>query len=113
MNIEIDGEYSIEDKSQEVVIYCTDAPGIQPVHGRVGNELVKWDKYGYFFPSKRPHQFNLIPKPETVSGWVNVYNDLLITGMYDTKERALEAAGRPGHYINTIFIEAAQEVDHE
>jgi hypothetical protein len=43
MRIKIDGDYGTREfPDEKVVIYCVDAPGLYPVHGRVGGDVESW-----------------------------------------------------------------------
>jgi hypothetical protein len=65
---------------EDALIYCVDAPGNFPVHGRVGAFLLQWAKDGNYW-AKEPrghHSHDLIaPAPKCISRtvWVNVYEN--------------------------------------
>jgi len=76
----------------KVVLYCVDAPGQYPVHGRIeGAHLSSsWGVRGNVQPGSHPHN-NLIQLPRRFKyeRWVNVYKDESFSGYHTTKEEAL------------------------
>lgn len=30
---------------EEAFIYCVDAPGACPIHGRIGNDMIRWTEF--------------------------------------------------------------------
>ena len=62
---------------EEAFIYCVDAPGALPIHGRIGTELFSWTESGLVV-SAETHYLDLIaPEQERISQkvWVNIYKD--------------------------------------
>ena len=63
----------------KVTIYCTDAPGWYPVHGRIEGEerpdAWKWDGSLYAYPGSPGDLINVPPKMVRVDCWINVYPD--------------------------------------
>jgi len=57
--ISMDKKYKTRGGS-EVVLYCTDAPGKQPVHGRVGKDVYAWTKGGCFFDHETTNRLDLV-----------------------------------------------------
>lgn len=60
---------------EEAFIYCVDAPGALPIHGRIGNDMIRWTESGNMI-STHKHPYDLIaPEPERMSRkvWVNMY----------------------------------------
>jgi hypothetical protein len=73
------GKTAVTIDGNEVVIYCTDAPGSYPIHGRfVGrnNEVAAWTRDGRwssavtFREDGSPHPLNLSANQGAVSGWL-------------------------------------------
>ena len=61
---------------EEAFIYCVDAPGAMPIHGRIGTVLYCWTEGGHIL-SIYSHNDDLIaPEPERMSRkvWVNIYS---------------------------------------
>jgi hypothetical protein len=74
---------------EEAFIYCVDAPGACPIHGRIENDMVRWTESGNMIASHK-HSYDLIaPESERISRkvWVSVYeNDPPC--VHSTKENA-------------------------
>lgn len=94
----------------EVVLYCVDAPGPYPVHGRVeGVHLPSsWGLHGTVQPGGHPHN-NLIQPPRRFKyeRWVNVYEDGW-TPMSDTRAGADLAATPKRIACVKIIIEGVE-----
>jgi hypothetical protein len=81
---------------EEAFIYCVDAPGALPIHGRIGMALYSWTVGGNII-SICSHKDDLIaPEPERISRIVYV-NDYKGAGIivHKTEESARSAWGRP------------------
>ncbi len=59
---------------REALIYCTDAPGAYPIHGRIGETLVRWNADGSFFAVPGDCADLLPPEPPHIreKRWCNV-----------------------------------------
>ncbi|HMD53823.1 MAG TPA: hypothetical protein VKJ65_04655 [Phycisphaerae bacterium] len=82
---------------EEAFIYCVDAPGALPIHGRIGAALYSWTEGGNIL-SVCSHQDDLIaPEPERISRmvWVNIHknND---SYYYFSQDEARSCSGHPG-----------------
>lgn len=82
--IDMNKEYVTKGEGFPVRIYCTGAGGVYPVHGAVMTGgawiMCEWDDVGQLrHPTGRPHQFDLIEKPQTITRWVNVYGNYSLT----------------------------------
>ena len=79
---------------RKVVIYCTDAPGKFPIHGRITNEYCPfaWNIDGLC--SNGRYSMALIPAPpEPITVYVNVYpNPLRGAGHYNLSEAGPDKA---------------------
>ena len=78
---------------KKVTLYCVDAPGEEPIHGRFegSDGPTSWFKGGKYF-CMGENNLDLIqpppaPKPFKRKFWVNIYPDCAV-GAYDTKELA-------------------------
>ena len=61
---------------REVVIYTMEAPETEfPIHGRVGESLLRWDADGVFHSTcgNCADLINTPPKPVVVEGYINFY----------------------------------------
>lgn len=81
---------------EEAFIYCVDAPGACPIHGRIGNDMIRWTESGNMI-STHKHPYDLIsPEPWRISRivYVNDYKEGIVS--HNTEESARSAAcGRP------------------
>lgn len=70
-------------------IYCTDAPGQYPIHGRLPgyNQPVCWRSDGRYRADGEEGQYDLVNVPEPLVVWLNIFEDGLTT-TYKTKESA-------------------------
>ena len=62
---------------EDAFIYCVDAPGLMPIHGRIGATLYGWTEGGRIL-SVCSHPGDLIaPEPERISRmvWATVYEN--------------------------------------
>lgn len=84
------------DGEGRVTIYCADAPGVKPVHGRVdyacgSSVLLSWHLDGSFSASG-PMSNDLINEPESTVRWVNIHEDergiLSLDGLFKSKDQA-------------------------
>jgi hypothetical protein len=78
---------------EEAFIYCVDAPGACPIHGRIRNEMLRWTESGNMIASHK-HSYDLIaPEPERISriAYVNDYGKMGIV-VHNTEESARSAA---------------------
>lgn len=84
------------DGEGRVTIYCVDAPGVKPVHGRVdyacgSSVLLSWHLDGSFSASG-PMNNDLINEPESTVRWVNIHEDergiLSLDGLFKSKDQA-------------------------
>ena len=106
--IDMNKEYVTKGDGLPVRIYCTDAGGVFPVHGAVMTGgawiMCEWDDVGQLrHPTGRPHQFDLIEKPQTVTRWVNVYEAGLAGGGMATRSQADDLSG--SNRIGVLRIE--------
>jgi hypothetical protein len=61
---------------RKVVIYCTDAPGDNPIHGRIEGctMLVLWTLLGsYDYDDGEEHKYDLVNIPQKQELWLNIY----------------------------------------
>ncbi len=60
---------------RDALIYCTDAPGRWPIHGRVGESVMRWYASGSFFEKPGDCDDLLPPTQPRIreKWWVNVY----------------------------------------
>lgn len=95
--IDINKKYRTRD-GREVRIYATDAGGKQPVHGAYLSKegawkVTYWKEEGMWV---RGQSTNLdlieIREKKKISGWVNIYPDGDLGGVYISKEKADRAA---------------------
>ena len=78
---------------EEAFIYCVDAPGACPIHGRIGNDMIRWTEFGNMI-STHKHPYDLIsPEPERISRkfYVNDYGELGLIA-HKTEEIARSSA---------------------
>jgi len=79
--IEIDGDYGTRQcPTERVVLYCVDAPGKYPVHGRGRVAPKSWDEYGRSISDGLESPFDLVPlksKPITKPScnWGHIADD--------------------------------------
>jgi hypothetical protein len=62
---------------EDALIYCVDAPGLTPIHGRVGPVMLCWTESG-MIASLTNHDFDLVaPEPGRISrvGFINIHKD--------------------------------------
>ena len=91
-----------------VVIYCTDAPGLWPIHGRIQDhsEPRSWHANGRYW-SAGETCFDLINVPQPKRVWYfNVYEDKCAIGGYLTRASADKLAA-PGR-IACVRVEEGQ-----
>lgn len=88
-----------------VVIYCTDAPGIFPIHGRIDGGACPscWGSDGRRYPGEE-REFDLInvPPPKRV-----IYRNFYGLGSAYTSRAEADAAAAPGR-IACVRIEEGQ-----
>ena len=72
--ISMDKQYQTRD-GRKVTLYCVDAPGDYPVHGRIERmqDAKSWDKYGKCWVDR--HDLGEVPKTHHVDGWLYVFAD--------------------------------------
>lgn len=76
---------------RKVTLYCIDAPGEYPVHGRIEDWLPDAWRFDGANGSDCPATFDLIqPKVKhTITGWVNVHTDGSVSRLYNSPLSAL------------------------
>jgi hypothetical protein len=62
---------------EEAFIYCVDAPGSLPVHGRIGSAIYCWTVGGNILPICSHKDDLIAPEPERISQtvWVSIYKN--------------------------------------
>ena len=102
--ITMDRAYQTRD-GRKVTLYCVDAPGAYPIHGRIDDNIcpLAWTSEGILNPplGNLPGDLIEVPPPAPakwrVEGWANVYQDsdgsFAIYGTHPTKQVAAAAAG--------------------
>ena len=80
---------------RKVIIYCTDAPGDCPIHGRIEGQSRPdcWRITGIFAPESLEMISDLVNIPEKIIRWINVYNKSGEFLSYKSKAEADYAAG--------------------
>ena len=95
------------------VIYCTDAPGEYPIHGRADGIMkpIAWDLMGHI-DSYSP--WDLVNVPEPLVVWISIYNDGAFLA-HDSKESAKSGCPFPQDIIGRkrIVIENPEGFDDE
>lgn len=97
---------------REVRIYATDHWGRNCIVGAIRNAngwyAAQWDVEGRFIGAVSANENDLIPKPQRVTGWVNVYEFDIGTRLgqvvFNSKEDALGSSGT--QKIGQIYIDA-------
>lgn len=94
---------------RKLVIYCTDAPGDYPIHGRIeGSQLAKsWRMDGCYSLCVGPSDLISPRKTVKVDFWVNVYEDGCNT-FYRHKENADTEALEPRIACKHIVMEVTE-----
>ena len=78
-----------------------------PVYGCLQNRIARWTIDGFFLDSNSKHYNDLFIEIEIKSIWQNVYRDMgdvYTSGVYKTKEDALNEIIEGWEYIKTIEI---------
>lgn len=81
-------------------IYCTDAPGRYPIHGRRPDcdDPLKWTASGHMKEHSNEYPWDLINVPEPLVVWLNIYTNGAIrphTNLGEARQHALsECIGR-------------------
>jgi hypothetical protein len=78
-----------------------------PVYGCIENSIARWTTDGCFLNNDSKNENDLFIEVEVKSVWQNVYTDmgdLLISGVYKTKEQALNEKIEGWVYLKTIEI---------
>jgi len=102
---EKDGKALTRD-GREVVIYCTDAPGGWPIHGRISVTPRAWLANGQLWP--RPgHESDLQNIPKVHEVWVNLYADRTVT-IYHSR---LSADAAPGGAVASAHRIACKRIE--
>lgn len=77
---------------RKVVLYCVDAPGEWPVHGRIDGKQTPttWKNNGGYYENVYGTLLDLIQPPRRFKyeRWVNVYANPILGFHYTTKESA-------------------------
>ena len=87
---------------------CTDARGQYPIVALVEaldddkESAFSYTKDGHFYPGEE-HDYNLFFVPEKHEGWVNIYPQGRLGGLYDSIEEARRNGGETA--IATVKIE--------
>lgn len=109
---------------KKVTLYCVDAPGKWPVHGRIeGNDVpTSWNAHGNY-QSRGKSSYDLFqsppPKPFKSGSWVNVYPptvsgpdvyQITVSEPYDNKAAA-DAIAHPGRIACVRVVIEGNEGD--
>ncbi len=96
---------------RSVVIYTWDAPGQQPIHGRVDGVVAPfaWFADGRYYGGSNVCGMDLLNAPETVERWGIINASPTLFG-YNTEDEARKAAGRMGNrsVIKCTFTDGKQ-----
>ena len=110
---EMDGSRPVTTRDgRKVTLYCVDAPGSYPVHGRVegDDEPYGWRKNGDFWSSGMESKLNLIQPPRRFryEQWVNVYHVPNLGARHLTKEDADRHSGSARIACVKVIIEGEE-----
>ena len=102
-----------------VKIHCTNFcsskfPIVAEIEGRNFSET--FTKDGHYNGDKRESPIDLFFAPEKHEGWINIYNSYdegAVAGIWDTKEKAVEAGKFSTDYVTTIKIEWEEQKMNE